>query len=78
MYQHTMDFGKVSDDFDLSNSVFLPKGSLGRDGLELWGAPEMARPISLSNSINKFVAVAINCRLKEVCVDTTIGIQRGF
>eukprot|EP00959_Pyramimonas_sp_CCMP1952_P052225 1091622-Pyramimonas_sp.AAC.1 len=62
-HQHIMDFGRVSDDF--SNSVFLPKGPLDRDGFELWGALEMTRPISLSNSINKIVAVAINCRLKE-------------
>eukprot|EP00959_Pyramimonas_sp_CCMP1952_P074328 1553156-Pyramimonas_sp.AAC.1 len=50
-----------------------PKESTDRGEPELRRAPETIEPVAFSISPNKNAAIAINCPLKMLCMDTALG-----
>jgi hypothetical protein len=58
--------------------VFIPKGEELSDHGIVARSPGMTRPISLSNTANKFFALAVNFPLAQVAQVTVHPWQRGF
>jgi endonuclease/exonuclease/phosphatase family metal-dependent hydrolase len=64
--------------FNASNIVFLPKGEMEGDYVQVRRRPEATRPISLSNSDAKLFARILNFKLSQLACITVAGEQRGF
>jgi hypothetical protein len=64
--------------FNHSTMVFIPKGELEQDVIQVQRAPEAMRPITLSNTDAKLVAAILNNKLSQLASITVIGQQRGF
>jgi hypothetical protein len=64
--------------FNTCNLAFIPKGEDLNDDIIVARAPSMTRPISLSNTDNKYFALAINRPLAEVAKLVVHPRQRGF
>jgi endonuclease/exonuclease/phosphatase family metal-dependent hydrolase len=70
--------GELPDTFNASNMVFLPKGELEADYVQVQRPPEATRPITLSNTIAKLFAKILNGKLSQLACVTVHGNQRGF
>ena len=64
--------------FNFCNLAFIPKGEDINDDIIVARAPSSTRPISLSNTDNKYFALAINRPLAEVAKIAVHPRQRGF
>ena len=64
--------------FNTCNLAFIPKGEDPNDDILVARAPSSTRPISLSNTDNKYFALAINRPLAEVAKIIVHPRQRGF
>jgi exonuclease III len=64
--------------FNESNMVFIPKGDDPNDQNIVERGPGDLRPLNLSNTDNKLVALVINGRLASLCQMTVAEQQRGF
>jgi hypothetical protein len=58
--------------------VFLPKGELDNDYLQIRREPAATRPISMSNTDAKIFAMVLNHKLSQLAQLTVIEQQRGF
>jgi hypothetical protein len=68
----------LPDEFNYSHMVFIPKGDEPNDqNVVARGAGDL-RPLNLSNTDNKLIALAINGRLSALCQATVSEQQRGF
>lgn len=65
-------------DFNVALLVFIPKGGVlpGMEGYEARAA--QFRPLTLSNSCQKFIAKAFGVTLKRIAAAVTHPAQRGF
>jgi hypothetical protein len=70
--------GDLPPDFNKSNMVFIPKGELEADYVQVQRAPEATRPITLSNTVAKLFTKVLNGKLSELASSTVHGNQRGF
>jgi hypothetical protein len=70
--------GDLPPDFNKSNMVFIPKGELEADYVQVQRPPEATRPITLSNTVAKLFAKILNGKLAELACSTVLGNQRGF
>jgi hypothetical protein len=64
--------------FNTCNLAFIPKGEDPNDDILVARAPSSTRPIFLSNTDNKYFALAINRTLAEVAKIVVHPRQRGF
>jgi hypothetical protein len=64
--------------FNKSSIVFLPKGELEGDYLQVQRHATATRPIALSNTDAKLFAKVLNHKLSQLAVITVLGQQRGF
>jgi hypothetical protein len=69
---------EIPELFNESNMVFIPKGDEPNDQDIVARGPGDLRPLNLSNTDNKIVALAINGRLSALCQTTVAAQQRGF
>ncbi len=68
----------LPEGFNACNLAFIPKGDDPHDDRLVARTPATTRPISLSNTDNKFFALAINRPLAEAARVTVHPRQRGF
>jgi endonuclease/exonuclease/phosphatase family metal-dependent hydrolase len=70
--------GVLPMDFNKGNMVFIPKGELEDDYIQVQRTPDATRPITLSNTVAKLFAKIINGKLADLACCTVHGNQRGF
>ena len=75
MYVELLDGADLPDDFDCSHMVMLLKGEMENDAVQLQRRPDSMRPLNLSNTDAKMVAMAINHSL-AVLADRTVLPQQ--
>ncbi len=68
----------LPEGFNECNLAFIPKGDDPHDALLVARTPATTRPISLSNTDNKYFALALNRPLAEAATVTVHPRQRGF
>jgi hypothetical protein len=68
----------LPEGFNECNLAFIPQGDDPNDSLLVARTPATTRPISLSNTDNKYFALALNCPLAEAATVTVHPRQRGF
>ncbi|CAK0845248.1 unnamed protein product [Prorocentrum cordatum] len=64
--------------FNMSESIFLPKGTQAGDAAEIIRKPEDTRPLSLKSTDNKTCSGILNIMLRDVATAGVSSIQRGF
>ncbi len=69
---------ELPERFNHSHLIFIPKNTEVSDEMVIGHAAGDLRPLNLSNSDNKLVALALNGRLSELCQLTVAPPQRGF
>jgi hypothetical protein len=65
-------------DFNHSHMIFIPKGDEPNDQNVVERGAGDLRPLNLSNTDNKIIALALNGRLSALCQTTVSQQQRGF
>ena len=73
-----LDGAVLFHNFNSSTFVFLPKGEEERDHIGIRRVPGKTRPLTLSNTIAKLFAVALNRGLAAVAKQTVHPQQCGF
>jgi hypothetical protein len=73
-----VDGGSLPPRFNHSNMVFIPKGEVDGDHIAIARTPSATRPITLSNSAAKLIALAVNDGLSILAQRTVLDRQRGF
>jgi len=68
----------LPEGFNDCNLAFIPKGDDPHDALLVARTPATTRPISLSNTDNKYFALALDRPLAEAATVTVHPRQRGF
>jgi hypothetical protein len=68
----------LPEQFNHSHLVFIPKDDVVGDDLILGRTAHDLRPLNLSNTDNKVLALALNDRLSALCQITVASQQRGF
>jgi hypothetical protein len=68
----------IPHDFNHSHMIFIPKGDEPNDQNVVERGAGDLRPLNLSNTDNKLVALALNGRLSALCQTTVSQQQRGF
>jgi exonuclease III len=68
----------LPEQFNHSHLVFIPKGGDIGEDLVLGRTAHDLRPLNLSNTDNKLLALALNDRLSALCQITVASQQRGF
>ena len=69
---------KLPAEFNESHKVFIPKGDEPNDQNIIERGAGDLRPLNLSNTDDKIIALAINDRLSALCQATVSEQQRGF
>ena len=78
LYRSIINDGNIGEEFNESLMVFLPKGTEDMDADDVVRSPGNARPLNLSNTDAKIIAVAINQTLGDVAEAKVMQQQRGF
>eukprot|EP00959_Pyramimonas_sp_CCMP1952_P417101 8738899-Pyramimonas_sp.AAC.1 len=78
LYSVLLEQGYLPPKFNRGMAVFLAKGSGPDDtSSQIIRKPETTRPITLSNSDNKGISLAINRSLSQIAPQTVLANQRG-
>ena len=77
-YVNFMRGGQLYDGANCSLMFFLAKGQEADDDHNATRLPKDTRPLCLSNTDSKIVALCINHKLSELAAKTVCGQQRGF
>jgi hypothetical protein len=77
-YEAFLEGTPLPEGFNHSLMVFIPKGEEESDRGTVARTPGSTRPISLSNTVSKFFALAVNRPLAQVAALTVHPRQRGF
>jgi hypothetical protein len=77
-YEAFMNGASLPPGFNDCLMVFIPKGEEAGDRGTVARTPAATRPISLSNTVSKFFALAVNFPLAQIAQFTVHPRQRGF
>jgi len=81
LYAHYMHFlmgGELYEGANCSTMFFLPKGEDAQDGCTVTRHPKDTRPLCLSNTDSKILAMCVNQQLSKLAECTVCDKQRGF
>jgi endonuclease/exonuclease/phosphatase family metal-dependent hydrolase len=78
MYTDMMDGSVLPSGFNRCFLACIPKGDAPGDHIGIARTPESTRPIAMSNSVAKLLAMAVNRVLAPVAQTTILDRQRGF
>jgi endonuclease/exonuclease/phosphatase family metal-dependent hydrolase len=78
MYTDMMDGSVLPAGFNRCFLACIPKGDAPGDHIGIARTPESTRPIAMSNSVAKLLAMAVNRVLAPIAQHTIIDRQRGF
>ena len=70
--------GEVPTWLNCYTLVFFPKGDGEQHGVSVQAMPDGLRPLALSSTDQKPLALAVNETLSEICEKTVHDAQRGF
>jgi exonuclease III len=78
MYSDLLEGGDLPPNFNKCYLACIPKGDAPGDHLGVARTPGSTRPIAMSNSVAKVLAMAVNRSLAPIAQRTILDRQRGF